>query len=280
MFQENVSLAEYTSFKIGGKAKYFYIANNKEDLIKTIKEAKDLKVFILGGGSNVLALEEGYDGLVIKLNLRKYSFNNDIYVEAGVSWGELLGATVEKSLTGLEWTAGLPGTVGGAIYGNSQAFHVKTSDIIKEVEVLDLNDLSIKALTDCQFSEKNSIFKKNKNLIILSAVFKINKGDKKEIQKKIAENLQFRKEKQPLGYASAGSVFINNSDKPSSYLIEQAGLKGKRIGNAQVSEKHAGFIINLGGASSKDVLELISIVKKEVKDKFDIDLIEEIEIIC
>jgi len=278
MFQENVSLAEYTSFKIGGKAKYFFIANNKEDLIKAIKEAKNLKIFILGGGTNVLALDEGYDGLVIKINFKNYSLDK---IEAGITWGELVGWSLENSLTGLEWAAGLPGNIGGAVYGNSQAFHIKTSDIIKEVEVFNTKDLTIKTFSkeQCQFSEKDSIFKKNKHLIILSVVLRISKGDKKEIEKRIKKNILFRKEKQPLEYASAGSIFINNSGKPSSYLIDKAGLKGKRVGNAQVSEKHAGFIINLGEASSKDVLELIDIVKKEVKDKFNIDLIEEIQII-
>ncbi len=282
-FQENISLAKHTSFKIGGPARYFFIAKNKEELIEAVKQAKNfnLKFFILGGGSNVLALDQGYDGLVVKVNLRKYYFNNDLYAEAGVSWGELVGAATEKSLTGLEWTAGLPGVVGGAVYGNVQAFHVRISDIVKEVEAFNPEDLSIKSFSrkDCQFSEKDSVFKKNKSLIILSAVLEIKKGDKKEIEKKIKEHLQFRKEKQPLGYASAGSVFINVSDKPSSYLIDKAGLKGLKIGQAQVSEKHAGFIINLGGAKSKDVLELIRIIKEKVKEKFNVDIQEEIQII-
>jgi UDP-N-acetylmuramate dehydrogenase len=283
MFQKDISLAEYTSFKIGGLAKYFFIAKTKEELIEAIKEAKrlNLKFFILGGGNNVLALDEGYDGLVIKLAFKSYHFNNHIYAESGVSLSELVALTIENSLKGLEWAAGVPGTVGGAVYGNAEAYNGKISDNIEKVEVLDILDLSIKTLTkeECLFSLKNSIFKKNKNLIILSVVFVLEKGDREEIAKKIESYIKLRKEKQPLEYPSAGSVFVNSSDKPSSYLIDKAGLKGTRVGDAQVSEKHAGFIINLGKATSKDVLDLIEIIKKEVKDKLDIELEEEVQII-
>lgn len=280
-FEENILLAEHTSFKIGGPARYFFIAKTKEELIEAVKKGKDLKVFILGGGNNVLALDKGYDGLVIKVDLREYSFNNELYTQAGVALGQLVGLATEHSLTGLEWAAGIPGTVGGAVYGNAKAFDVKMSDIIKRVEVLDREDFSIKTLLkeDCQFSKKNSIFKKNKNLLILSIVLELEKGDKEEIKKKIKEHLRFRKERQPLSFPSAGSVFINISDKPSSYLIDKTGLKGLRIGDAQISEKHAGFIINLGKAKSADVLELIQITKEKVKEKFNIGLKEEIQII-
>lgn len=294
-FQENVSLANYTSFKIGGPAKYLFIAESKEELIKAIKKAKELRLpfFILGGGNNVLALDKGYDGLIIKIHnsqatLRGVRFafsiirNSEIYAEAGVSLFKLVGLATESSLAGLSWAAGIPGTVGGAVYGNAQAFKTRMSDIIKEVEVLNSKTLEVETLKgdQCSFSEKNSIFKQDKDLIILSVVLKLNKGDKKKIQKEIKEHLEFRKKNQPLEFPSAGSVFINEDGRASSSkLIDQAGLKGLRIGDAQVSEKHAGFIINLGKAKSEDVLGLIKVIQQKVKEKFNIDLKPEIQII-
>jgi len=284
-FQKNISLAKHTTFKIGGPAKYFCIAESKEDIIEAIKKAKEKKLplFILGNGSNVLALDEGFDGLVIKIETRSLSTDRDrVSAEAGAELKDLLRLSAREGLTGLEWIAGIPGTVGGAIYGNAQAFDGKMSNLIKSVEVLDDRSLKIKKISQkkCQFSLKSSVFKKNKNLIIVSAVFKLKKGNKKEIRNKIKENLAWRKKRHPLNYPSAGSVFINRSKKfPSAYLIEQSGLKGRRVGDAQVSKKHAGFIINLGKAKAKDVLELIKIIKKEVKKKFRIKLEEEIQIV-
>lgn len=284
-FAENVSLAKYTTFKIGGPAKYFYIAKNKEDLIEAIKKAQELKlsIFILGGGSNTLALDEGYNGLVVKVHNSKFIIHNsEIRVDAGVDLSELIKVASEKSLSGLEWAAGIPGTVGGAVYGNAQAFGGKMSDIIKSVEVLDLKGLNVKILSkkQCAFSAKESIFKQNKSLVILSLVLELKKGDKKKIEEEIKERLEIRKGKQPLGHGSAGSIFVNQANElPSSRLIEEAGLKGMKIGGAEVSSQHAGFIINTGQAKAKDVLDLIKIIKQKVKDKFAVDLQEEIQII-
>jgi len=269
-FQNNISLAKHTSFKIGGPARYFCIAKSKEDLIKAIKKAKDLNLpfFILGGGSNVLALDKGFNGLVIKFETSKLE--------------NLVKSSAKESLTGLEWAAGIPGTVGGAVYGNAQAFDIKMSDIIKSVEVFNTKTLKIKKLSkkQCQFSSKNSIFKKNKNLIILSVLLKLKKGNKEKIQKEIKEHLNIRKQRHPLSFPSAGSIFVNKTGTdPSSYLIEKAGLKGTKKGGAKVSEKHAGFIVNTGKAKAKDVLDLIKIIKQKVKSKFGITLKEEIQVI-
>ncbi len=205
----------------------------------------------------------------------------------------LIKLSARASLTDLEWAAGIPGTVGGAVYGNAQAFDIKMSDIIKSVEVLDtetlnpvrdksLNGVKIKNLLkkQCQFLAKESIFKKNKNLIILSVLLKLKKGNKERIQKEIKEHLNFRKQRHPLNFPSAGSVFVNKTGRlTSSYLIEKAGLKGTKVGGAKVSEKHAGFIVNTGKAKAKDVLDLIKIIKQKVKSKFGITLKEEIQII-
>ena len=284
-FQKNVLLANQTSFKIGGPAKYFFEAKTKQDVVESLKIAGEdnLPFFILGGGSNVLAQDKGFDGLVLKTCNSQFSIDGlKIKAEAGAPLAGLTAASAGVSLTGFEWAVGIPGRVGGSLCGNSKAFNKNISDFVKEVEILDLKDFKIKTLTkeDCNFSEKESVFKHNKNLIILSAVFQLKKSSKEKIKKKIKENIVFRKEKQPLNYPSAGSVFVNLSgQKPSSYLIEKAGLKGRRVGGAQISEKHAGFIINLGEAKSADVLTLIEIVKKEVRKKFRINLKEEIQII-
>ena len=283
--KKKVPLAKYTTFKIGGPARYFYIAKNKDDLIKGIKAAKkfNLPFFVLGRGSNVLFSDEGFNGLVIKIKSSMMKTNNsEIFAEAGLRLDDLVKISAEKSLKGIEWAAGIPGTVGGAIYGNVQAFGKKISDIVKQVEVLDAKTLNIKNLTkkQCLFSDKKSIFKKKRNLIILSAILKLKKGDKKKIKKKIKDNLALRKKRHPLKFPSAGSIFINQPGfPPSAFLIERAGLKGTRIGGAKISEKHAGFIINLGKAKAKDVKSLIKLIKEKIKKKFGVVLKEEIQII-
>lgn len=284
-FQKNISLAKHTTFKIGGPARYFCIAKSKEDLIKAVKKAKELNLpfFILGEGSNVLALEKGYNGLVIKIRNSKFIIHSsNINVEAGTKLKDLVNFSAKNSLTGLEWAVGIPGTIGGAIYGNVQAFDIKMSDVVKGVEVLNTKTLKIKNFPQrqCNFSAKNSIFKKNKNLIILSATIKLKKGNKEKIKKEIKEHLNLREQKHPLNYPSAGSIFVNKTGRlPSSYLIEKAGLKGIEVGGVKVSEKHAGFIVNTGKAKAKDVLDLIKIIKQKVKSKFGITLKEEIQII-
>ena len=322
MFQKNVSLKNYTTFKIGGRAKYFFIAKTKEDLIGAITMAKKLRLpfFIFGGGSNILISDKGFKGLVIKIENCKLKIKNcKVNVDAGVLLGKLVSAATGSGLTGLEWAAGIPGTVGGAVFGNAGAFQKSMKNVVKEVEVYDAKELRIEnyELSDCQFGYRDSVFKQKKNqstkqsfvlgrapkhiknlcarcpdLIILSVVFKLKKGRKSEIKKKIKEYLNYRKETQPLNYPSAGSVFKNPSlsqvflkkfGRASGFsageLIQKCGLKGKKIGNAKISEKHANFIVNLGNARAKDVKKLINLAKKEVKKKFKINLEEEIELL-
>ena len=304
--KENIFLAKHTTFKIGGRACYFFKAKNKEDLIKAVRIAKEFKMpfFILGEGSNVLFSDKGFKGLIIKtLNSKFQILDSKIYAEAGVELDKLVKLSLKESFTGLEWAVGIPGTMGGAIYGNAQAFNNKMSDMVEKVEVLDIKGLKIKNLSkkQCRFSQKNSVFKTNKNLIIISEILKLKKGKKKEIKEKIKKYLNYRKRNHPLNFPSAGSVFINKEIKiksskllkkfpelkelnkkgiiPSAYLIEKCGLKGKKIGKAQISDKHANFIVNLGGAKAKDVLKLMKLAKQKVKKNFKISLKEEIQII-
>lgn len=283
--KKNILLKNYTTFKIGGSVKYFFEVESKEDLILAIKLAKKLKLpfFILGGGSNLLVADERYNGLVIKMKNTKCKMRNEklkckIFVEAGYSLAKLVRDSIYKNLTGLEWAAGIPGTIGGAIKGNAGAFGSSMADIVKTVEVLDSKNLKTKIFKnkDCKFGYRDSIFKKNKTLIILSTKLQLERGNKKEIEKKIKEYLNYRKKTQPLDLPSAGSIFKNPPGKSAGELIEKCGLKGKKIGNAQISEKHANFIVNLGGAKAKDVLKLINLAKKKVKERFSIELEEEL----
>ncbi len=282
MFQKNVSLKNYTTFKIGGKAKYFFTAKTKEDLVKAIAAAKELKLpfFILGGGGNILVSDQGFKGIVIKIENTKYKIQNaKMIAEAGMPLGELTNILIKKGLSGLEWIVGIPGTVGGAVYGNAGAFGKSMEDVVREVEVLDSKNLKIKKIKikDCKFTYRSSIFKYKKNLIVLSTKLRFKKRKKKEIENKIKKYLEYKKKNHPRDYFSAGSIFKNPIGQFAGELIEKAGLKGKRIGKAKISAEHANFIVNLGGASAKDVKKLINLAKKSVKKKFKINLEEEIQ---
>jgi UDP-N-acetylmuramate dehydrogenase len=289
IFLKNVLLKDYTTFKIGGPAKYFFVAKSKEDLIKAIEISKKnkLPIFILGGGSNILFSDKGFCGLVIKLEISGIEFSkNKVVVGSGVKLSNFANIVSKNGFSGFEWAVGIPSaTVGGSIFGNAQAFGFKISDTVESVEVLNLKTLKIQKFSkqQCKFSLKNSIFKKNKNFVILSIIFKLKKGDKEEIKNKIHEFLKYRKKCHPIEFFSAGSVFVNPEKKKEmisvGYLIEKIGLKEKKIGNAQISEKHANFIINLGNAKSKDVEALIKLAKQKVKKNFNINLETEIQIV-
>jgi len=264
------------------------VAKSKEDLISAILVARKFKLpfFILGGGSNVLVSDKGFKGLVIKIqNSRlRQGFGGQakfktIYAEAGTPLALVVSEAVKNSLTDLEWAIGIPGTVEGAIFGNAGAFENEISDVVKEVEVYDTKENKIKIFKkqECQFDYRESIFKKNKNLIILSAQIQLKRGKKSEIERKIKEYLNYRKKTQPLNFPSAGSIFKNPEGFLAAKLIENSNLKGKRIGDVKISEKHANFIVNLGKGKAMDVKKLIYFAKKKVKEKFKITLKEEIQ---
>ena len=268
--KRNVLLKNYTTFKIGGPAKYFYIAQNKTELIGAIKKAKKIKLpfFVLGGGSNLLVSDEGFNGLVIK-------------------FGQPLSSYVSK---GLEWAVGIPGTVQGAVCGNAGAFGKSMKDVVESVEVFDTETGKVKIFKnkDCRFSYRNSIFRKKKNLIILSVRIKTKKVDELRSSsrfaiarvsnaKKIKQYLDYKKQTQPLNFPSAGSIFKNPKGFSAGELIEKCGLKGEKIGNVKISEKHGNFIVNLGRGKAKDVIKLIKLIKQKVKNKFKVNLEEEIQ---
>ena len=290
-FKKNVLLKNYTTFRIGGPAKYFFEAQTKKDLIKALEMAKkiNLPFFILGGGSNVLFSDKGFNGIVIKIQdsnvkcqIKFKAQIPEIYAEAGVKLSDLVELSLKNSLTGLEWAAGIPGaTLGGTIHNNAGAFKISIADIVKTVEVFDTVDSKIKNLDakQCNFGYKQTIFKQQKNLIILSCIIQLKKSTKKAVEEQINYVSNYREKNHPMEFFSAGCIFENPSEIRAAELIEKCGLKGKKIGDAQISEKHANFIINLGNASSEDVLKLINLAKKEVKNKFGIKLKEEIQIL-
>jgi UDP-N-acetylmuramate dehydrogenase len=281
--KQNIPLALYTTFKIGGAARYLFEAKTKENLIGAIKLAKKLRLpfFVLGGGSKILISDKGFKGLVIKIKNQKLKIKNDkIFTEAGATLSHLVNVALKNNLTGLEWAAGIPrATMGGAIRGNAGAFGESIGDIIKEVEVFDVRTAKIKEFSrrDCKFSYRNSIFKQNQNFVILSAKLKLKKNKKSEIERKMREYLNYRKKTQPLNLPSAGSVFKNPPGFSAGELIEKCGLKGKKIGDVKISEKHANFILNLGLGRAEDVKKLIKLIKEKVKKKFGIVLEEEIK---
>ena len=280
--KQNVSLKNFSTFKIGGKAKYFFGAKKKEDLIKAIKVAQDFRLpfSIVGNGSNLLVSDKGFRGLVIKIKNQKSKIkNNLIYAEAGVPLGQLVDMASKNNLAGFEWAVGIPGTLGGSIYGNAGAFGHSMADTITEVEVYNSKNKKIKKLKNknCKFSYRESIFKKKKNLIIISAKLGLKRGDRKKIKQKIREYLTHRVKTQPLNSPSIGSIFKNPRGFLTAELIEKCGLKGKRIGDVKISEKHANFIINLGNGRANDIKKLITLIKTRVEKIFGITLEEEIQ---
>lgn len=273
-------LGRYTTFKIGGPADLFYEANTEKELVEVIRLSQKFGVplFILGGGSNVLFNDEGFRGLVIKNRYMLYAIRHtQIIASSGAPLGKLIEEAANHSLSGLEFCVGIPGTIGGAIVGNAGVKDKAIGDLLEKVKVLDEKGEEVNFTQDqCQFNYRRSRFQEEPG-VILEVTLKLKKGKQPEIKKKMEEYVQARinQPKEP----SAGSIFKNPPRQSAGDLIEQVGLKGESEGQAQISEKHANWIINLGGASCLDVLELISLAKSKVRSKFGIELEEEIQII-
>lgn len=275
--EKDISLSTLTTYKTGGIAKLVVYPNNINNLKQMLKliHKYNIKYFILGKGSNTLFSDKEFNGVIIKLDkLNNFKIKQtEIYVESGMILSKLVQASVKNELTGLEFAIGIPGTIGGAIYMNAGAYGNNMSNIVKSVIVLNekfqIKELPLEKL---KFDYRYSIFQDNKNLICVAANIKLEHGNHDEIASKIKENLLKRKNSQPLEYPSAGSVFRNPEGNYAGKIIEELGLKGKNIGGAEISTKHANFIINKNNASSSDILKLIKLVQKEVKDKYKIDL--------
>ncbi len=327
--QRNIPLAPLTTFYIGGPAKYFVEVCTRDELKEALKyaESQSIRYFILGGGSNVLINDNGFDGLVIKINLRNIiQRDNQVEVESGAALSQVLSFYAEHDLSGMEWAAGIPGTFGGAVRGNVGAYGRSMEDVVERVNIIKIpnpkssaqggpasggqfpiksqiqisNKTEIATLSnkECGFSYRGSVFKKRGEFIIISAILKLGKGNKEDIQKKMREILAQRNSKQPKVFGCAGCFFVNpvirNKELveefeqehgvkskegriPAGWLIEKVGLKGKKIGEAVISEEHGNYIINTGKATAEDVIILSSLAKQQVRDKLGVQLMEEVQ---
>lgn len=282
-FKINEPMKNHTSFKIGGCVDVFISPKSIEECKNAILLCKkyNINYKTIGKGSNILADDNGIKDAIILIsnNLSKIKLldDNKIYCQAGASLASVCQFALKSSLTGLEFAYGIPGNIGGAIFMNAGAYGGEMKDIVLSCEYFDENGI-LHSINDMDFSYRHSFFS-DKNYIILSATIKLQAGNKNAIKEKMDEILKKRKEKQPLEYPSAGSTFKRPKGNYASLLIDECGLKGMSIGGAEVSEKHAGFIINKNNATSKDVLDLIKYVQDVVFNKTGYILEPEIEII-
>ena len=296
---ENEMMKNHTTLKIGGPARYFVSVANEQELKELLDYLGDKKIkyFLVGNGSNLLVPDEGYEGVVIKLDddfkvcfaeIEKGDASNKegITLEAGA--GALLSVVankaMEKSLTGMEFASGIPGSVGGAIIMNAGAYDGEMKDIVKSVSVLEKNSENGKfefktySNEEMQFSYRNSIAKQ-REMVVISVCLALHPGNKEEIKKTMDELNAKRREKQPLEYPSAGSTFKRPEGYFAGKLISDAGLKGYHVGDAEVSEKHAGFCINKGNATATEFIKLMNDVSMAVKEKYDVELEPEVIIL-
>jgi UDP-N-acetylmuramate dehydrogenase len=300
--KENVSLAPLTSFRIGGPAKKFVQVRSIEELKEAIELSKQAGIdfAILGGGSNMLVSDNGFSGLIIQMKINELEVEEEfLKVDAGVPLIKAINMAAQAGLSGVELLAGIPGTLGGAVRGNAGAYGRTISDVVEKVRVLNSESLEIEELSkeQCAFGYRESIFKANKNLVIVSALLKLITAEQEEVTNKTKETIAKRSANELAGEKSAGSYFTNpivadeelresfrkdkgvqpKDDKlPSGWVIEQLGLKGKKMGGAMISAQHANYIINTGEAKAEDVIMLASYVKQQVRDKMGVQLKEEV----
>lgn len=279
-YYEQANLKRYNTYRLDTTCKYLIFPNNKEelrDLLKLLNENKE-KYIVLGNGSNIIFSLDHYDGVVIILSkLNKVTINNNIIeVEAGYSLQKLALEVCDLGLTGLEFACGIPGHVGASIAMNAGAYNSSLSEVVESVEVINPNyEIITMSKEELNFEYRDSLLKKEKKYIIVSAKIKLEPGDKGEILDKINKRRIKRLGSQPLDLPSAGSVFRNPENNSAGALIEQSNLKGFNINGAEVSKKHANFIVNTGNAKGKDIINLINKIQTEVKKEFNIDLVLE-----
>ena len=283
----NEPMSKHTTFKTGGNADFYVILDKENQVIELVKYSKEnnLKLYIIGNGSNLLISDEGVRGIVAKVTFDDVLFEEEkeeiiVTVGAGCKIMALAQLLKKNEITGFEELSGFPGTIGGANYMNAGAYGREMKDVIIETKAYNKETGEIEVLKneDQKLEYRSSIFK-NKKYVILETTLRLQKGKAEEIEKKLNDYLLQRKEKQPLEYPSAGSTFKRGEGFITAKLIDECGLKGYKIGGAQISEKHAGFIINKDNATTKDILDLIEYTKKKVFEKFGVQIEEEIEII-
>lgn len=303
--QKNVLLAPLTTFHIGGEADYFVETNGATELAEVLEyaEKNNLPVCILGGGSNIIFPDKGFVGLVIRLCDSGMQISGEkVLAGAGVPLFDVVRAACDGGLAGIENLVGIPGSLGGAIRGNAGAFGTAIGDRIVSVKVFTQNTGIIKEFKkdDCEFGYRTSVFKKNQGLIIISAEIKLALGDKDELKKIADETVAKREAKHPQNAKCAGSFFVNPIVKneklreefekdtgmspkgdtlPAGWLIDHAGLRGKRIGGAMVSDRHPNYLVNTGNATAEDVMILASLIKTRVRDELNVRLQEEVQFV-
>ncbi len=281
--EENVPLAPFTTFKIGGPARFFLRAKSIKEVLQALHIAKQstIPVCILGGGSDVLIHDKGFAGLVIKMEMNEIHIDGSyLTAGAGTLINAAIGQAVRAGLGGLEFATGVPASVGGAVWANLGS---RGSDISKVVQSVHCIDEAGTVITlnnkDCKFSYRDSIFKHSAYTIV-DVIFELQPGDKTVLRQRMVELSKLKKAEQNVGEDTAGCAFRNpEGTVTAAQAIDQLGLKGYQIGGAQVSTQHANFIINTGGATADEVVQLISYIKQQVRDKLGIQLMEEVEYI-
>lgn len=288
--ETNVILAPYTTYKIGGPADYFFVAKKTEELVEAVAYARknNIPYFVLGTGANILFGDKGFRGLVIKNETSEIVLDgNKITTDSGAVVEKIIDFTCKNGLSGFEHFAGIPSTIGGALWQNLHFLSpdrketVFIDSILESTEILDeKNNIIVVDKNFFKFSYDYSTLH-DRNLIVTKATFNLSKKDKGIIKKQIEENLKWRKEKHPPleKYPSCGSVFKKAGETGAGRLIEKAGLKGYQIGSAQISEKHANFIVNKGNSKASDVVSLIELIKEKVKKETGYSLETEISFV-
>ena len=283
--EENLPMSRYTTMQVGGAAAVAAFVRSAADVIAAVREAKALGVryTVIGNGSNVIFSDLGYDGLVIiTTEMKNFSIEgNTIKADCGANITRIALEAQKAGLSGLEFAYGIPGSVGGGIFMNAGAYGGSLSDVVVSSICLDTQNDTIRKidLEEHEFTYRHSIYTKNPHLVILAAMFELTPGNKNEIAEKMNEHVRSRKEKQPLNFPSAGSIFKRPVGYYAGQLIEECGLKGRRIGGAEVSEKHAGFIVNRGDATADDVMRLVALVQETVNREYSVHLECEIRFI-
>lgn len=283
--EENMRLQEpmagHTTFRIGGPADCFVQIENKEQLIQVLKYLWQVEVpfFVLGNGSNLLVSDKGYQGIILQIGqkMSKVEVEGDMIIaQAGASMSQVARIALDHSLTGLEFASGIPGTIGGGIVMNAGAYDGELSGVVTQVNVVNSAGECMELEKDSmEFGYRTSIIKNNP-FTVTEVILKLEKGDSEQIKAKMDDLAARRREKQPLEYPSAGSTFKRPKGYFAGKLIMDAGLRGFRIGGARVSEKHCGFVVNIGNATAEDVRDVISEVQERVKERFNINLEPEV----
>lgn len=280
--EKNMPLSSMTTLRIGGYAKYVCYPDSDVALDAVLRLTKKHAVSykMIGKGSDMLCSDDDYDGLVIRLDRHfnsSYFSANEVTVQAGCSTIALAVRAMKNGLSGLEFASGIPGTIGGAVFMNAGAYRSSMADIIEEVFVYRNGKLEWIPNEECEFSYRSSTFQKHLDWIIVAARLKLTPADPNEIEALMKNRKERRLASQPLDYPSCGSVFRNPEGRNAWELIEGIGYRGKQIGDACVSEKHCNFIINKGHAKADDYLKLVKEIQTKVKQKFDVDLVTEME---